>query len=81
MELVANHTPFLYMPLRRHFEQQFHVHHRLSRYGGGTRVDFDNAGPERLAALMAETIGQPVAPQPVESGGAERAAAMLAELL
>ncbi len=81
MELVANRTPFIYVPLRRHFEQQFHVHHRLGRYGGGVRVDFEDADPDHLAALIADSIGRPTAPRPVEAGGAERAATMLAELL
>ena len=30
MELVAAKTPFLYFPLRDHFEQNFHVRHRLT---------------------------------------------------
>ena len=37
MELVANNTPFLYFPLGHHFEQRFHVPHRLARYGAGRR--------------------------------------------
>ena len=32
MELAAAGTPFLYFPLRNHFEQNFHVRHRLERY-------------------------------------------------
>ena len=32
MELAANQRPFLYFPLRHHFEQNFHVRHRLERY-------------------------------------------------
>jgi pimeloyl-ACP methyl ester carboxylesterase len=35
MELTANKRPFLYFPLRHHFEQNFHVRHRLNRYGSG----------------------------------------------
>ena len=35
MELVAAGTPFLYFPLKNHFEQNFHVAHRLDRYGAG----------------------------------------------
>ena len=35
MELVANRRPFLYFPLRNHFEQNFHVRHRLDRYRAG----------------------------------------------
>ena len=30
MELAAAGTPFLYFPLRNHFEQNFHVAHRLA---------------------------------------------------
>jgi UDP-N-acetylglucosamine:LPS N-acetylglucosamine transferase len=33
MELTAQKRPFLYFPLRHHFEQNFHVRHRLERYG------------------------------------------------
>src|SRR5205823_13993984 len=33
MELTANQRPFLYFPLGHHFEQNFHVRHRLERYG------------------------------------------------
>ena len=35
MELAAARTPFVYFPLRRHFEQNLHVRHRLERYGAG----------------------------------------------
>ena len=46
MELVANRRPFLYVPLRHHFEQTFHVPHRLARYGAGRRLDYDDTAPE-----------------------------------
>src|SRR5690606_38220141 len=35
MELTAAQRPFLYFPLRHHFEQNVHVRHRLHRYGAG----------------------------------------------
>ena len=35
MELTAAGTPFIYFPLKNHFEQNFHVAHRLDRYGAG----------------------------------------------
>ena len=41
MELTANRRPFLYFPLRHHFEQNFHVRHRLDRYGAGRCMDFE----------------------------------------
>ena len=45
MELTANQRPFLYFPLRHHFEQNFHVRHRLERYGAGRALDFETATP------------------------------------
>ncbi len=81
MELTANRRPFLYFPLRHHFEQNFHVRHRLERYGAGRRVDFERETPETIAAAIAETIGETVDYRPVESDGAARAAALIAPLL
>jgi predicted glycosyltransferase len=81
MELTANRRPFLYFPLRHHFEQSFHVHHRLERYGAGRRMDFERETPETIAAAIAETIGREVDYRPVEADGAARAAALIAPLL
>jgi UDP-N-acetylglucosamine:LPS N-acetylglucosamine transferase len=84
MELTAARTPFIYIPLRHHFEQCHHVHHRLQRHRAGHRMDYDDASPERLAAAiagMAERIGRPVDYRPVETDGAERAAGVIAQLL
>ena len=81
MELTANRRPFLYFPLRHHFEQNFHVRHRLERYGAGRRMDFDTASPEVIATAIAEEIGREVSYSPVETDGAARAAALIGELL
>jgi pimeloyl-ACP methyl ester carboxylesterase len=81
MELTANRRPFLYFPLRHHFEQNFHVRHRLERHGAGRCMDFENDGPEEIAAAIAEEIGRDVDYRPVDGGGAARAAALIAELL
>jgi UDP:flavonoid glycosyltransferase YjiC (YdhE family) len=82
MELTAARRPFVYVPLRHHFEQQIHVPHRLARYGAGHRVDYaELAEPERLAEVIAAEIDRPVAYRPVETDGAARAARLLAELL
>jgi pimeloyl-ACP methyl ester carboxylesterase/predicted glycosyltransferase len=81
MELTANGRPFLYFPLRHHFEQNFHVRHRLERYGAGRRMDFDDSPPEDIAEAIAAEIGRQVRYRPVEVDGAARAAARLAELL
>jgi pimeloyl-ACP methyl ester carboxylesterase/predicted glycosyltransferase len=81
MELTANRRPFLYFPLRHHFEQNFHVRHRLARYGAGRCMDFGTATAETIARSIANEIGRAVDYRPVESDGAARAAALIAELL
>ena len=49
MELTAAAPTFLYFPLRHHFKQNFHVRHRLERYGAGRRMDFEGSTPEVIA--------------------------------
>ena len=81
MELTASQRPFIYVPLRHHFEQNFHVRHRLAQYGAGRCVDYEETRPEALAAAIAEEVARPVRYRPVETDGAQRAAALLAELI
>jgi pimeloyl-ACP methyl ester carboxylesterase/predicted glycosyltransferase len=81
MELTANRRPFLYFPLGHHFEQNFHVRHRLQQYGAGRCMSFDESTPETIAEAIAAELGRRVEYRPVESDGAARAAAHIAELL
>ncbi len=81
MELTAHRRPFLYFPLEHHFEQNFHVHHRLQRYRAGRRMDFEQSTPTAIASAIASEIARDVDYRPVESDGAARAAALIAELL
>ncbi len=81
MELTASRRPFLYFPLRHHFEQNMHVAHRLDRYGAGRRMDFDTADPDVIADAIAAELGIDVGYREVETDGARRAAEKLAELL
>jgi UDP-N-acetylglucosamine:LPS N-acetylglucosamine transferase len=81
MELTANRRPFLYFPLRHHFEQNFHVRHRLDRYRAGRAMDFATDGPSEIAAAIADEIGSDVDYRPVDASGAARAAALIGELL
>ncbi len=82
MELTANQRPFIYVPLRHHFEQTFHVPHRLDRYGAGRRLDYQNAtDPDALADAIVKEIDHRVSYRPVETDGAAVAARMLADLL
>ena len=81
MELTAAGTPFIYLPLRNHFEQNFHVAHRLDRYRAGHRMEFATSSPEMIAEAMVEALRRPSHFEAVEHNGAERAARMIAELL
>jgi predicted glycosyltransferase len=81
MELTAAGRPFLYFPLAHHFEQNFHVHHRLRQYNAGRRMEFATATPEVIADAIATEIGSQVAYRPVETDGAARAAKLMADLL
>ena len=82
MELTAAGRPFLYVPLRHHFEQNFHVRARLERYRAGVCLDYERTGdPEALVAALLGVLTVPVTSLPVETDGAARAAALLADLL
>jgi pimeloyl-ACP methyl ester carboxylesterase/predicted glycosyltransferase len=82
MELTAARRPFVYVPLRHHFEQNFHVRHRLERYGAGKPLEYEEAcDPDALAASIVENLGRDVDYLPVEQDGAARAAELIADLI
>ena len=82
MELTAANRPFVYVPLRHHFEQNYHVRHRLDRYGAGHCLPYEEASdPDVLAATIAQEVGRTVTYRPVATDGAARAAALLSALL
>ncbi len=81
MELTACRVPFLYVPLRNHFEQNFHVRARLDQYRAGTYLPYEELDEENLVAMLAAEVGRQVDYVPVETDGAARAAARLARLL
>ena len=81
MELTANRRPFVYVPLRNHFEQRFHVRHRLDRHRAGRCLPYEDLDAHSLAAAIVAEVDRPIDYHPVDGGGAARAAAMLAELL
>jgi pimeloyl-ACP methyl ester carboxylesterase/predicted glycosyltransferase len=82
MELTAARRPFIYVPLRHHFEQNLHVRHRLERYGAGHCLAYDAASdPDLLAEALAKEVRREVAYRSVETDGAARAGRMLADLL
>jgi pimeloyl-ACP methyl ester carboxylesterase/predicted glycosyltransferase len=81
MELTANQRPFLYFPLRHHFEQQVHVRHRLERHGAGRAMDYATADPDTIANALVGELARELDYLPVPTDGAARAAQLLGELL
>jgi pimeloyl-ACP methyl ester carboxylesterase len=81
MELAATGTPFIYVPLQRHFEQNVHVPRRLEGYRAGRKLTFTEATAEALARTMVEEISGRSRARPVERDGASRAAQLIVELL
>jgi pimeloyl-ACP methyl ester carboxylesterase len=81
MELAAAKRPFVYFPLRRHFEQNLHVRHRLERYGAGRAMDLATATPQTIAGAIATALQDGAHSAEVERDGAARAARLIADLL
>jgi pimeloyl-ACP methyl ester carboxylesterase/predicted glycosyltransferase len=81
MELVATRRPFLSFPLARHFEQRVHVRRRLANYGADNAVDYHELTPQGLAERAVAAMHAPVRYEPVEVGGAARAARLIADVL
>jgi predicted glycosyltransferase len=81
MELIANQRPFIHIPLRNHFEQNYHVANRIRRYGAPPPTAYDEATPRRLAQEMLQRLGSNVAYAPVETDGAVKVARLLAPWL
>jgi len=81
MELIANRRPFLYFPLRNHFEQNLHVRHRLERYGAGRPMYYEDSPPEKIAQAIAQEVGREVSYREVPVDGAAKAVRLIAELL
>jgi predicted glycosyltransferase len=82
MELTLNRRPFVYVPIRDHCEQVYHVTHRLERYRAGTRLDFDTLDAASMADAILSNLGADTSGYlPYEPGGAQRAASRIADLL
>ena len=81
MELTAAKVPFIYVPLRNHFEQNFHVRRRLDRYRAGHHMDYGDIDPDSLAEAAAQVIGMGQGYIDVETDGASNAAEMIVKLI
>ena len=81
MELVAARRPFVYFPLRKHWEQMHHVAYRLDYYHAGTRLDYAATSPESLAGALKQSLTKQVNYRQITPGASRRAAERIASLL
>ena len=81
MELVASGRPFVSLPLAHHFEQRFHVRHRLDRHGASSWLEYADATPEVLAEALAAALASGASYRPIPRDGAAKVAGIIAELL
>jgi UDP:flavonoid glycosyltransferase YjiC (YdhE family) len=58
LELMALQKPFLYFPLKSHFEQEVIVAGRNERLGAGIKMRFDQTTLSALAKAVVENIGR-----------------------
>lgn len=82
VELGAVGTPFVYVPLSGHAEQESEVAPRLERLGIGKRMSFEELTPQNLANAFADALKSSLSPEvnfPVN--GADATAEMILKLL
>jgi pimeloyl-ACP methyl ester carboxylesterase/UDP:flavonoid glycosyltransferase YjiC (YdhE family) len=82
MELVALRRPFVYFPLRHHWEQQHFVSHRLRHYRAGLAMDYATTSSEDLARALRDALERGATDfRDITPAGAELAAGPIAALL
>jgi hypothetical protein len=72
-ELAALGTPFIYVPIEGHFEQEL-VAARLAHYGIGRRLSLHSATPELLAQAIRQEMGHVATGRSMPLQGAPAAA-------
>jgi predicted glycosyltransferase len=77
LELTALQKPFLYFPLKHHFEQEADVARRCERHGAGVKMDYSKTSPELLAKAVLLNFGKEVHYATVPTDGAQKAAQII----
>ena len=81
MELAASGRPFLYFPLRDHFEQNLHVPPPARSLRRRAPDGLQRSSPDVIGSAIADEIGKQVTYRPIEPGAVSRVARRLAEML
>lgn len=80
LELTALRRPFAYFPLEGHFEQTL-VAQQLSDHQAGEQLTYSETTPQTLADTVLRLLGSEPSWPPIPTDGAQRAAALIDELL
>ena len=81
LELTALQKPFLYFPLKNHFEQEIAVVNRCERHNAGVRMSYSQTTPEILAREILKNINKEVQYAKVPTDGAQKAAKIISEFI
>ena len=79
-ELAALRKPFIYFPMKNHFEQAY-ISRNLARRGIGIKMSYHETTPESLAEKAIASIGTDVSYDPIPADGAKKAARIINEYL
>jgi len=77
LELTALQRPFLYFPLKYHFEQNFEVVPRCERYSAGVKMVFSETTTESLTKAIIDNIGVKVNYPKISLDGARKTAEII----
>ena len=81
LELTALRRPFLYFPLKNHFEQELQVASRCKRHNAGVRMDFTKTTPTSLAATVLSTYNERINYAQIPINGAQNSAQQINQIL
>lgn len=81
LELTALKKPFLYFPLKHHFEQEADVARRCERHGAGVKMDYAKITPEILAKVALSNFGTEAHYKHMPTDGAQKAAQIITQVL
>ena len=81
LELTALRRPFLYFPLKEHFEQQICVAGRLERHKAGVKMIYSQTTADDLAEKIIAHLGKDVIYDPIPSDGAQKTVQIIEQFL
>lgn len=81
LELTALQKPFLYFPLKDHFEQEIGVAERCKRNRAGVRMNFSATNAESLSEAIVSNIARSVNYKTIPINGSKEAARVIQGVL